>query len=705
MGKLIKILITIVAILVLLLLVAVIVVPLVVDPNDFKPQIQTLVKDKTGRDLALQGDLELSLFPWIGVSTGSLSLSNAEGFGDQPFAAVASTDVKVKLLPLLSKKVEISRIVLKGLNLNLAKNSQGISNWNDLLPAENKSATEKPAAQSETESGSALAALAIGGITIESANIDWNDQQSGQHAQIKDFNLETDRLTFGEPTGVKLTMTLMNQAPQLTEYLDFKTDIIVNQALDKIKLSRLQLNSTTSGKDIPGDNLKAALTADIAADLARQVLNIDNLVLNSGDMSLTANLKGTAIKTQPVFSGAIGVAEFNLAKLLKQMRISLPEMSDQNALSKVALHFDVEAGSESASLKNLSMVLDDSTMKGTVDIRKYSSPIIAVNLNLDAIDADRYLPAEKQDDKTAKTGAASPAAAAAAGAALIPVDSLRKLNADAVLTVNKLKIKKLQMQDMRLKLHASNGIVTTEQAVKQFYQGGYTGSATINVTGQQPTITLNEKLSSVQIEPLLTDYLGKESIMTGTVNANADLQTRGNSTHALKSSLGGRADFRFTDGVVKGFNLQKIIDNSKALIEGKPLPTENKNDQTIFSEISGTANITGGLVNNEDLKAVSSRIVVDGSGSANLVTEQLDYKIVGKAIEKAKADQAEKIKGVPLIVKIQGNLAKPSYTLDIPAMLLAKNKDKIDQKKEQVLKKLDNKIGPGASDLIKGFLK
>lgn len=705
MGKPIKILITIVVAIVLLILVAIIVVPLVVDPNDFKPQIQTLVKDKTGRDLAINGDLELSLFPWIGLSTGTVSLSNAEGFGEQSFAAIESTDVKVKLLPLLSKKVEISRILLKGLTLNLAKNKQGTSNWDDLLSAETKPAAETPPAESEPGPGNALAALAIGGISIENANIDWNDQQSGQHAQIKDFNLETDKLSFDEPMGVELTMTFINNQPQLTEHLDFKTDVIVNQTLDMIKLNRIQLESTTSGKGIPGDNLKATLTADIAADLAQQLLNIDNLALNSGDLSLTANLKGTGIKEQPDFNGTVSIAEFSLAKLLKQMHISLPEMSDDNAMNRVALNFDVQAGSESAALKNLLMVLDDSTLKGSADIKNYSSPTIAVNLNLDAIDADRYLPAEKQNDNTTKTSTASPAAAAAAGAALIPVDTLRNLNANADLTVGKLKIKKLQMQDIRLKLNATNGIVKTQQAINKLYQGAYTGSTTINVKGQQPTITLNEKLSSVQIEPLLTDYLGKESIMTGTVNADADLQTRGNSTPAIKSSLGGTANFRFTDGVIKGFNLQKIIDNSKALIEGKPLPTENKNDQTVFSEISGTANITNGLIKNDDLKAVSSRVLVDGSGSANLVADQLDYKIVGKAIDKAKADQAEKIKGVPLIVKIQGNLAKPSYTLDIPAMLLAKNKDKIDQKKEQVLKKLDDKVGPGASELIKGFLK
>jgi len=68
--------------------------------------------------------LKLSLFPWIGISTGKITLGNAEGFQDQPFATVEESDVKVKLLPLLSKKIEVSRLVLKGLALNLTKTSR-----------------------------------------------------------------------------------------------------------------------------------------------------------------------------------------------------------------------------------------------------------------------------------------------------------------------------------------------------------------------------------------------------------------------------------------------------------------------------------------------------------------------------------------------------------------------------------------------------
>jgi len=500
-----------------------------------------------------------------------------------------------------------------------------------------------------------------------------------------------------------MSLMLVNKTPQLTESVDFSTNLIINESLDKVQLKKLQLKSDTRGNEIPGESLKATLASDIAIDLKQQTADISGFKVISDGLVLTADIKATGIKDKPSFQGPVKLAEFNLAKLLKQMAISIPDMQDKNALSSLAVNFNLQATDNSAALQDLVVKLDDTTIKGKGSINNFSAPAIRFNLNVDDINVDRYL-APRKSDKSSKPAVTSPAAAAAAGASLFPVETLRKLNAKGELQIGKLKVSNMKMQGLTLKLDAKNGLVKTQQAVKQLYQGAYSGKTTINVKGKYPAISLNERLSHVQVEPLLKDLQEEGDVkMTGTVTANANLQGYGNNTRAIKSSLNGNLGFQFKDGVIRGFNLQKMIDNTKALIKGSPLPTENKNDQTVFSEISGTAKITKGLVKNEDLKAISSRVLINGSGTANLANDQLDYKIHSKLIKKASAGQPEKIKGIPLIVKIGGTLSKPSYTLDIPAMLLEKNKGKINREKDKLLQKLDKKLGPGASDLLKSF--
>jgi len=107
MQRPVKIAAGVVAALVVLVIAVGIVISLVIDPNDYKDEIVQAVKTRTGRDLTIGGDIKLSLFPWLGVELKALELSNAPGFGAQPFARVQAVGVKARLLPLLRKKLEV----------------------------------------------------------------------------------------------------------------------------------------------------------------------------------------------------------------------------------------------------------------------------------------------------------------------------------------------------------------------------------------------------------------------------------------------------------------------------------------------------------------------------------------------------------------------------------------------------------------------
>ncbi|MGR9014430.1 MAG: AsmA family protein [Gammaproteobacteria bacterium] len=701
MGKPFKIILSTIATLILLLIATVCILPFVIDPNDFKPEITAAVKDKIGRDLVLDGDLKLSLFPWIGISTGKIALSNTTGFQEQTFATVEESNVKMLLLPLLSKKIEVSHIVLKGLVLNLAKNKQGINNWDDLSGSRQM---QQPAPtggivkqEQQSAAPEALAAFAIGGIAIENARINWNDQQTEQHIEITELNLNTDKFTFDEPAGVALSLTALDAESKVTFAIKLNTELSVNQQLDIFALRHTDLQVTANGETVPGKSITTVLTvANIALDLAKQTTNISGLQIKSGDVTLLAEMTGTSIKDKPSFQGPVTIKQFSPAKLMQQLAISLPERQDSKALNQLSMNFDLTATAESADLHNLIFTLDDTQIKGSVDINDFALPAIAFTLHADAIDLDRYLPPVDNSSKPI----ANPAIAIAAGAYALPVETLRNLNAEGTVTLDKLKVNGLVMQDIHLKLNAKNGIINTRQSINQFYQGDYSGNLTMDMHGDKPILAVDEKIDHVQIEPLLKDYLGKAQ-MSGIVNASAKLQGQGNKTNELKSTLNGQLSFLVKDSVIKGFNLQQIIDSGKALIKGSALPTDNKNDQTLFSDMRGTATITNGIVQSNDLVAKSSKLLVDGKGSVNLNSEVLDYKIDAKLLNPdATAAEPQQIKGA-VTINIAGTLSQPSYSIDMASLLTDKNKAKVDK----LINKIDKKLGPGVGNFLKQFLK
>ena len=133
MAKTLKIIGMLLGAVVILIAAALIAVILFFDPNQYKPQISAVVEDATGRQLIIDGDIGLSIFPWLGMKLGEITLSNAAGFGEVPFAHLDSAEVKLKLLPLLLRHdVEMKAVTLRGLSLNLQIDQTGKTNWDDL---------------------------------------------------------------------------------------------------------------------------------------------------------------------------------------------------------------------------------------------------------------------------------------------------------------------------------------------------------------------------------------------------------------------------------------------------------------------------------------------------------------------------------------------------------------------------------------------
>ena len=167
MKKLLYVILGIVAILV----IAAISFFLLFDPNTFRDEISAQVERVTGRELVIEGDIELSWFPWLAIDVGKTTLGNAPGFGSEPFASFEQARLSVRLLPMLLRRdVSVGTANLDGLRLNLAVAANGRGNWEDLVNASDN------VAEAEA-SGADIPSPEIAGIDITNAAIDFYDEQ------------------------------------------------------------------------------------------------------------------------------------------------------------------------------------------------------------------------------------------------------------------------------------------------------------------------------------------------------------------------------------------------------------------------------------------------------------------------------------------------------------------------------------------------
>ena len=706
MKKIPKPLLIVCSVLLLILTIAFFALPVLIDPNNYKTDIAALIKHKVGRDVVFEGDIKLSLFPWLGLSTQNMVVKNKPGYQEFPFISVSKSDIKVKLLPLLAQKIEVNTIVLDGLTLNLVKDKQGLSNWDDLI-ASNRQSPSPANVDKNTQNispKSALAALTVGGITIQNAQINWDNQQTGKQLELKNIRFTGNKFVFGEPIKIDMAMDISGKELKFPGSIKLVTELRVDEKLDQFDLRDSQVDWISAKKPVAGQPLAVIInTPNANINVTQQTLKLSNLQLQSGDIKLAAEINGEHIMDKPSIQGSAVIAPFNPSVAMKQWDIAFPTMSDAKALTNLDLNFHFQANADQVEFTSLDVVLDNSRGKGAVTIKDFTQPAVLFDLAVDTLDVDRYLPPPTKSSKAI----ASPGMAFAAGTFSVPLDWLRKLDADGKLALGQLVFNKMTLQNVLLTLSSKKGIVKVGQTAKQFYQGAYSGNLNVDARGEKSVLSLNEKLTNIHLEPLLKAIKG-EAKMGGLLTASTQLHGQGNNTHELQSNLTGKANFFLKDGFIKGFNLEKMLENSKNLSKGGALST-TQHEKTAFSKISGTVIVNKGLLQNNDLIANNEKLRSTGKGNVHLDTGLVDYIITTKLLKAATTDTAaEQVHDTPIVIHLGGTLSQPTYTLDVTALLTDKNKAKIDRflnknkdKVGKLIDKLDKKLGPGVGDLLK----
>lgn len=908
MGKLVRYLLYFFGFLVVLIVAAVILAPQFVDPNDFKPKIVSLVKEKTGRDIVIDGDIKLSVFPWIGVSLGKVELKELPVFGQQELLALNSADVKVKLLPLISKKVEVDRVTLDGLKLNLVKLEDGIANWETLAGSKDSQQPEEPEqsptepvtpekdeADSSEQGGFALSALSVGGITLKDAHISFDDRTAPQKVVVDQLNLNVDEVSFDQAIPFDADFIANVSHPQLKDTMQVSGELTLNEAMnqftidelqlntdiegsvvqqgkvnidlssaviqfdkntmsvqlpsglqlkingaggelpaafnaslqlpkasiskefsqydlgaikldakvegeavkqgvvditlnsseiqfdkntlsvnlpaglnldinggggelpekfnaslklpsisianqEKFDLGQLSLNAHAEGKQFPGGKVDAQLTTKVSGDLASQVLSLTDIQLNAADLAVKGQLTGSKIIDAPEFKGNLMLAQLNARKLVGDLGITLPEMQDANALTKLGFNSDVYVSKQAARLTNLNIVLDDSKLKGQVAVNDFESQAIAFKLNLDKINIDRYLPPKsKQPDEDQQSAPASAEAEKGTGAAskvdqkntaasgvaeLIPIETIRKLNINGVFKIGEVLVNGLKAKDVKFTVKGKDGLVDARPSIGKFYAGNISAGLTVDARKQQPTLKINNKVANIAIEPLLKELLEKTYI-SGTANMNTNLTSQGATEKAILATLNGEVTANFLDGAIYGVNIPKMIRDGISTLKGQAVDKEAVN-KTDFSELNMVSKVKNGVVTTEKLELKSPLLRILGSGTLDLNTKKIEYRTRVKLVDTLKGQGGNAptdLTGIPIPLLITGTLDKIRYELDTKAAMQEALKTKVgkqakekakaafDKNKGKVMDKINKKLGgeagknleKGAGDLLKGF--
>lgn len=118
-----------IAIIVILLMAALAFLPGLIPSDVYKERIETQLSKELGRTVTISGDVKLQSFPFIRAKTAGVTIENYDGFSDVNLLSVDALEARIRLLPLFSKRVEISGFELIKPEISLERRADGRANW------------------------------------------------------------------------------------------------------------------------------------------------------------------------------------------------------------------------------------------------------------------------------------------------------------------------------------------------------------------------------------------------------------------------------------------------------------------------------------------------------------------------------------------------------------------------------------------------
>ncbi|MCU7906177.1 MAG: AsmA family protein [Candidatus Thiodiazotropha sp. (ex Epidulcina cf. delphinae)] len=705
MSKTLKVLGWLIGMLMVLLIAAIILIPVFVDPNDHKARIIAEVKKATGRDLRITGDIGLSLFPRFALELNGLTLSNAPGFDSGDFASVQHAEVRVNLAPLLFKQLlEVDTVQIEGVTLNLAKSKSGVANWDDMVgrkkPDEFPDIPQEPPGE-----GIGLLAFTIGGLSVKEANLVWDDQVTGERYEVEDIHLETGELAPGREVELSFGLTLSSRKPALKGEVELTSQLLLLPKEERLNLEGLNLQVRVSGEGLPEKGVEGLLRADLMINLEKNTLDLQDFSLASGEINFTGHMEGQDIRTTPTFEGEFKLAEFSPREWLTRFGAPLPETADPEVLQALSLSSGFKVAPGQVVLTALVVALDQTLLKGNLEILDFAAPLYLFNLDVDTINLDRYLPPSGEQDGS---GRKREKTASSEEEPLFPTEALSQLRFDGTVRIGKLKVNNLHAEAIQIKVRGRDGKINLDHGIGRFYDGLLKGDVQLDVSGERPQLKMSQQASRILTGPLLLDLTGEDSLL-GSGDLDLQLSSQGDSIKQLKGALNGQFSFDFRDGAVKGFNLAKMIRETKARLKGESFMVLNEPEQTDFSELTGRAIIENGVVNNQTLLAKSPYLRLEGSGKAYLLEERLNY-LVRPVIVNTPAGQGgkalEELVGIPIPVKIKGHWGDPRFSIQLSKILEQQQKVRLKEKfeskvDEEVEEKLEKKLPDALHDMLR----
>ena len=594
-----------------LLVLAVFLIPVFIPKDALEARIEAAASEAMGRPVTIDGAPDVSVFPTeLGVR--GLTVSNAPGFDAPYLLRVDQADVGVKLLPLLSGRVEVTRFDLAEPDIRLEARPvpDGPAEVNWTLPP-----PEDPDAP--------LPDVRLGTMRITDGQVRY-DGGAGRAYAMTDVDAVIRAASLDDTLTAEGTMRLEGRPARFDASVTTPRSLAERQAAD------------------------LTLSAEVGA----------NAVAMEGRL-------GEAM----TFGGALDVAANDLRDL---MALGGAEAPEGPGFERLALNGQVSGNADRLTFaEGTTLAFDDIEGTGNVTVdMSGAKPSVSGAFRTPLLDLRPYVPTETAPERD--PDAPFPPWSEAP----IDLSALTTANADLSFSAGGIVLPTVRVgqSDARLVLQGGRLAMTLERMA--LYEGQGSGTLTVDAGRQTPTIAADFALTGVAVQGLARDLMGTERLIgTGDVridvttagasqaafvrNLGGDVAAELDDGAVAGVNLGkvARSALGLVDGVRGGgLNVASLAGSlATAAAEAR-----GPGEATDFSELLVDLSIDGGVVMTDTVRMTGPYYRVVGEGTVNLPNQTVRLTLNPQVSSADGEPQRELL--APILVT--GTFSDPKIGLD-----------------------------------------
>jgi uncharacterized protein involved in outer membrane biogenesis len=548
--------------------------------NGLKPGIIRAVKDNTGRELTIGGDISLKIGFTPALVVEDVSFQNASWGSKPELAKIKQFEIKVRLLPLLSRRIEVKRLILMEPEILFETDNSGKSNF--AFETAKKQDLTKGKEETEVADKWKLSELTFNELQIEKGRITYINHEL--------------KKTYGAAVGSLMATAKSSESPVMLKlkgaYDDKPFEVTGNLCplaafINPIKAWPVNLAVKTES---------ATLTLDgtVKDPLARRGIEL-SFTLKGEDLASFKQLSGESYHLRGPFDISGRIAD-----------------TARNAYS----------------ISNLKIIQGENDLSGSVELNLAENrPKVTAALSAQKLDLRPYFQAGPKTEKTTRNSSKeSGKEDKIFPDRPLPLDTFKQADADVKVQAAQVLLPKLPLNSLVMDIVLKDGSLTVKPLKAVLGKGSMDGSFHLQSQGKVASLAIVFKINKLDISYLTEGHKSMGSL-EGNLDADIDLRGQGASIAGLMRGLNGKTVLVMGKGRIDNKYIELLGGDLSSSLFRLLNPFRKETQYTSINCFVSGFNIKDGVASTTAFALNTDYMVVVGEGEINLKTERLDLSL------------------------------------------------------------------------------